>query len=294
MRAPIIYNPASGGGQAERAARVAAEVWTSAGWEVPLTPTQGPGDATRLAATLAPDADLVVACGGDGTLSEVVNGLVGTSPAVGLLPAGTGNDFARTVGLSRDPREAAQQLLHGAPQPIDLLAVGDTGRVALNVLGVGFDAAVARRMNAQMRFSGGGFAYLSAVMLELAHLRPTRVRLRVDEREWEGDALLVAVANAQSYGAGMRIAPAASISDGLLDVVIVRHMPRLRFLRCLPRVFRGTHTALPEVEVWQGREVHVDTEVPQPVLIDGDLWGTTPLIVKVLSAAHQLWLPVQR
>jgi len=195
------------------------------------------------------------------------------------------------VGLSRDPLEAAQQLLHGAPQPVDLLAVGESGHVAINVLGVGFDAAVARRMNAQTRSTGGVLAYLSAVMLELVHLQPTPVRLRVDEQDWAGEALLVAVANAQSYGAGMRIAPAASVSDGLLDVVIVRHMPRLRFLRCLPRVFRGTHTALAEVEVWQGRKVRLETDTPQPVLVDGDLHGETPLSVKVLPEAIRMWLP---
>ena len=92
----------------------------------------------------------------------------------------------------------------------------------------------------------------------------------------------------------MRIAPAASVSDGLLDVVIVRHMPRLRFLRCLPRVFRGTHTSLPEVEVWQGREVHIETEAPQPILVDGDLQGDTPLAVRVLPGAVNLRLPPHR
>ena len=291
MRVQVIYNPVSGKGRAERAARAAAEVWTTAGWEAPLTPTKCAGDATALAARLAPEADLVVACGGDGTLSEVVNGLVGTDTPVGLIPAGTGNDFGRTVGLSRDPREAARQLLSGAPQPVDLLAVGESGHVAINVLGVGFDAAVARRMNAQTRSTGGVLAYPSAVLLELAHLRPTRVRLRVDEQDWEGEALLVAVANAQSYGAGMRIAPAASISDGLLDVVIVRHMPRLRFLRCLPRVFCGTHPALPEVEIWQGRGVRIETDEPLPVLVDGDLHGETPLAVRVLPGAIRMWLP---
>lgn len=291
MRVQIIYNPRSGCGQAERAALAAAQVWTAAGWEVALTPTARAGDATLLAARLATEADLIVACGGDGTLSEVINGLLGADTPVGLIPAGTGNDFGRTVGLSRDPRQAARQLLNGAAQPIDLLMVGGDNRVAINVLGVGFDAAVAKRMNTQTRSTGGARAYLSAVVLELAHLRPTRVHLRVDDREWEGEALLVAVANAQSYGAGMRIAPAASISDGLLDVVLVRHMPRLRFLRCLPRVFRGTHTALPEVEIWQGREVRIETDEPRPVLVDGDLQGETPLAVRVLPGALRMWLP---
>jgi len=249
MRVRMIHNPAAGSGRAERVARAAAEVWTAAGWEVRLSPTRCAGHAAQLAAELAGEADLVVACGGDGTLSEVASGLFGTDTPPGLIPAGTGNDFGRRGGLSRDPREAARQLLAGAPQPVDLLAVGENRQVAINVLGVGFDAAVARRMNAQTRSTGGVLAYLSAVMLELAHLRPTRLRLRVGDREWEGEALLVAVANARSYGAGMRIAPAASITDGLLDIVIVRDMSRLRFLTCLPRVFCGTNTTLRGADV---------------------------------------------
>jgi YegS/Rv2252/BmrU family lipid kinase len=289
MRVTIIANPKAGHGRTAGAAQQAASVFADAGWTTTIAFTTAAGAACALAREAAAEADLVLACGGDGTLSEVINGLLDTGTPGGLIPAGTGNDFARTIGLPHDPQQAARQLLEGSPQPVDLLEVVGGDRVAINVIGVGFDAAVARRMNEQTR--GGILAYLSAVMWELTTLRPTKVRLRVDDREWEGEALLVAVANAQSYGAGMRIAPQASIRDGLLDVVLVRRMSRLRFLRCLPQVFRGAHTCLPEVEIWRGREVRIETDPPGPVLVDGDLHGETPLAVRVLPERLPFWLP---
>jgi diacylglycerol kinase (ATP) len=291
MRVTIIANPKAGRGSTARAAEQAASVFEASGWTTTVVLTTGPGAASALAREAAAEADLVIACGGDGTLSEVINGLVGTDTPVSLIPSGSGNDFARTIGLSPRPRQAARQLLAGRPQRVDLLEVVGEDRVAINVIGVGFDSAVARRMNAQTRAGGGVAAYLWAVMLELKGLRPTQVSLRVDGQEWAGEALLVAVANAQSYGAGMRIAPQASIRDGLLDVVLVGHMPPLRFLRCLPQVFRGSHTCLAEVQVWQGREVYIETHPPGPVLVDGDLHGRTPLAVRVLPERLLFWLP---
>lgn len=290
MRVTVIVNPKAGRRRALRAAEEVAALLRGAGWDTDILHTKESGHATTLAREAATQSDLILACGGDGTLSEVVNGLLETDIPAGLIPAGTGNDFARTIGMSPQPAQAAQQILGGGPVPVDLLEVGETGIVALNIIGAGFDAAVARRMNAQTR-NAGFLAYLSAVLLELADLRPTELRLRIDGAEWQGRALLVAVANAQSYGAGMRIAPQASITDGLLDVVLVREMSRLHFLRSLPLVFRGAHLSHSHVQVWQGREVHIETAEPAPVLVDGDLRAHTPLTVRVLPGRARLWLP---
>jgi len=291
MRVRIIANPKSGQGRGLAAAATVAEVLQAAGWQAEVLPTAAPDDAARLAREAAADADLIVACGGDGTLSEVVNGLQGMDLPVGFIPAGTGNDFAYTVGLSRDPATAARQLLAGRAQPVDLLAVGDGSRVAINVIGAGFDAAVAARMNRGTRAAGRTFAYLSAVLMELVRRPIAPVVLRIDDEKWAGEALLVAIANAQSYGAGMRIAPQASITDGLLDVVLVQPMGRLQFLGNLPRVYKGTHLQLPQVRHWQAREVTVTSEQALPVMIDGDLRAQTPLSVRVLPGAVKLWLP---
>lgn len=290
MRVRIIANPKSGRGRGPSAAATAAAVLQDAGWQAEIVPTAVPDEASRLAREAA-DCDLVVACGGDGTLSEVINGLRGTGVPVGFIPAGTGNDFALTVGLSQDPAQAARQLLAGEPRPVDLMAVGDAGRVAINIIGVGFDAAVAARMNRSTRAAGRTFAYLSAIVMELARLPRARVMLRIDGQEWRGEALLIALANAQSYGAGMRIAPQACVDDGLMDVVLVQPMGRVEFLRKLPHVYCGTHLQFPQVICWQAREVTIEGEAPLPVMVDGDLRTQTPLHVRILPGALRMWLP---
>jgi diacylglycerol kinase (ATP) len=291
MRVQIICNPKAGRGQALAAATAAAAVLQEAGWTVGLAPTSARGEAGGMARAAAETADLIIACGGDGTLSEVVNGLRGREIPIGFIPAGTGNDFAATTGLSRDPAQAARQILAGRPRPVDLLDWPDRNVAAVNVIGIGFDAAVAARMNRSTRRAGGACAYLSAIVMELARLPRVRVSVRVDGEAWEGEALLIALANAQSYGCGMRIAPQARVDDGLMDVVLVEPMGRLRFLSKLPLVFRGTHLALPEVHCWQAREIAIDSDGRLPVMVDGDLLSETPLRVQVAPGALRMWLP---
>jgi YegS/Rv2252/BmrU family lipid kinase len=292
MRVAMVVNPRSGRNSGLAVAKAAEGVLTAGGWQVARLVTEAPGQAAHLASQAAAEGhDIVFACGGDGTLSEVVQGMLGTGVPAGLIPAGSGNDFARTTGLSRRADVAAQQALHGAAEEIDLLEV-DGGRLwGLNVIGVGFDAQVAARINRRLRVTAGATAYVTAVVQELAYYRPLEVRVRCGRHTWEGRALLVAIANAQCYGAGMRIAPHADIMDGLLDVVLVEHLSRLAFVRAFPRVFRGTHEGHPAVRMWQATDCSVETEHPQPVLIDGDIRTQTPLQVRLAPRKARFWMP---
>lgn len=292
MRITLIVNPIAGLRRGLRAAAQALPVLTAAGLDVDVCQTSGPGEMERLAreaAAAKPDA--VVVCGGDGSLSQAVRGLLDTGVPLGLIPAGTGNDFARAVGISRVPRLAATQLLGGGPTPVDLLETDDGAVLALNVMGMGFDARVCERINRRPRIVSGKLAYLPAVARELIAYRPLEVRLRVDDRRWEGPILLLAVANARSYGAGMMISPRSHIDDGLLDVIVVQAVSRVEFVRSFPRVFRGAHLGHPAVVALRGREVEVLTAEPCPVLSDGDLATVTPLRVHVLPRRSLLWLP---
>ena len=292
MRVLLIVNPAAGRRSRRDVAGEAAAAFWSGGWEVGQRETTGP-EATRALARegAAEGFDAVFACGGDGTLSEVVGGLLDTGVPAGIIPAGTGNDFARTLGVPLDPAAAAESYLCGRAGPLDLLCV-DGGRLwAINVMGVGFDARAARRVNARSRVTGGSLAYLTGVAAELAANRPTVVRVTVDGERWEGPVLLVAVANARSYGAGMMIAPQAEIDDGLLDLVVVEHLSRTAFAVNFPRVMRGTHLSLPIVHIWRASKVIIETNEPSPVLIDGDLKGETPLTVEVAPGRGRIWRP---
>ncbi len=292
MRLALLVNPCAGRNRGLAAAQVAEAVFREAGWRVSRSVTQGPGDAVRLAreaAAAAPDA--VFACGGDGTVSQALTGLLDTGLPLGIIPAGTGNDFCRALGLPRDPALAARRALTGRPRPIDLLEINGGEHWSFNVTGTGFDAAVAARINRRRRLTGGLTAYLAAVLQELAHYRPVEVRLSIDGQPWEGRALLVALANAQAYGAGMRIAPQARIDDGYMDVVVVGRLTRAQFLWNLPRVFHGTHLTHPAVHHWRAREATVETSDPHPALVDGDVQTTTPLHVRVAPAKALLWVP---
>ncbi len=292
MRIALITNPKAGRNSGVTAAARAADEFENAGWETVTRLTTGPGDATRLAREAADEGfDAVFACGGDGTLSQALTGLLDTGVPGGMIPAGTGNDFARTIDLSRDPATAARQLIEGHAKDIDLLQINDGALWSVNVVGVGFDAAVAERINRRRRLTGGLLAYLTAVAHELVSYRPTQMYLRVDEQQWEGKALLLAVANARSYGAGMKIAPTAEIDDGLLDVVLVEHMSRMEFIRTFPRVLRGTHIAHRAVRTWKGKEIRIETPEPSPVLVDGDVQGETPVHVCVSPGRARLWMP---
>ncbi len=292
MKVALIANPRSGRHRGERAAADAHEVLSGAGWETETKLTRCAGDAENLAREAAGEGfDAIFACGGDGSVSEVVHGLRGTETIAGVIPAGTGNDFARTLGLNLNPRDAARQLIDGRAAHIDVLDVNDGAYSSVNVMGLGLDARVADRINRRVRLIGGRCAYLIALTQEFAHYRSTRVSLKADGAEWEGEVMLLAIANAISYGAGMRISPLSLIDDGLLDVIAVEHISRLEFIRQFPKVFKGTHMSLPVVRHWSARRVQIATPEPCPVLLDGDVKCHTPLDIRVLEGTVRFWLP---
>ena len=227
--------------------------------------------------------DLVVVCGGDGTLNGVVNGLAGSRVALGLVPLGTGNDFARAIGVPLDPEKAIRQIAAGDSRKVDL-GVRD-GRRFINVAGCGFDAEVARCVNAGLGRLNGAAAYVTAVVRTLWTFRPGRFRVSVDGSVFDGPAMLCAVANGIGYGGGMRVAPRARYDDGLLDVCIVGACGRAEFLSAFPRVFRGAHLNHPKVSYLRGCTVRIECDPPQPVLIDGELDTMTPARFEVLPNA---------
>ncbi len=224
-----------------------------------------------------------------GTLCEVVNGLVGTDATLGVLPLGTGNDFARAVGLAGDIDLAARTLLHGEERLVDLGLVD--GRYFINIAGCGLDAAVAARVNRGFRWLRGTSAYVAAVLQTLATYRAAPIRLTIDGKTVQMRAMLCCIANTESYGGGMRIAPDARIDDGLLNVCVLREAGIIEFLRAFPKVFHGTHVSHPKFWTGTAKDVVVESDRPLPVLIDGDVSHTTPLHVTVAPGALRVMLP---
>lgn len=290
VRVTVIVNPRSGrtGGSATaaRASRI-----LGAFWDVETVETTGPGDAGHLAREAARrGAELVMACGGDGTLSQCVSGLLGTGVPCGCIPCGTGNDFARCAGVPARPEAAAEFALRGSARPVDLLALNGNERFCLNAAGCGLDAEIASRMNRRRRVLGGTAAYLPGIVSGILSFRPVSGKLTLDTGEVAGDWTLVAFANAKSYGAGIRIAPAAEFDDGLMDVVAVSGLSRLELLRRLPLLLGGRHTGHPAVRCWKVKRAEFETTPSAPVAVDGDVVCRTPVRFEVLPSAALVWL----
>jgi diacylglycerol kinase (ATP) len=276
------------------------------GVEARLLETREPGHAERLAAAAADlGHDRVVAVGGDGTIHEVVNGLMaagagpdGGRPALGIVPGGSGNDVARSLNLPMAPLEALAVALGGITQPLDLGVAAQDGviRYFAAAGGTGFDAEVAYTMAAKTaRWQRGRAGYFLATLNELRRYRNRELRLRLatDEgaRAVEGRFLFVAFANGPYYGGGMRICPDASTADGLLDVCLVGDISRLGAMRELPGIYRAAHVNHPLVEIVRVRELSIEGQAGTRVHLDGEPFGELPGQISVRQAAVDVAVP---
>ena len=291
-RAFVIVNPAAGGGRTGRLWPALRGDLHRLGLVFESVLTTAPGDATALARCAAGD-DLVVAVGGDGTLNEVLNGLVDPSrpPRVlaGIL-TGRGRDGCRNLGIAADPRLAARRVLDGRERLVDVGVArwrGGGHRYFVAAAGAGFDAAVARR--AATRPGSGTVPYLLAVMDGLRTHRSVAVDITVDGgAPWRGLVTAAVVANGSHYGGGMRIAPGADPADGFLDLVVLGALGRMELLRWLPALYRGTHLRHPHVWAARARHVTLDALTVLPTHVDGEPTADTPVAVSVCAGALRL------
>lgn len=260
--------------------------------------TSRPGDAERVAGTAARGGhDRVIAIGGDGTVQEVINGLIdgGTPPSLGVVPLGSGNDLARSLGLPRDEAEAWRLAVGNHTVALDAARARNgegTERWFASAGGIGFDAQVAAAMVSRGRWQLGRLGYLMTTLAELRRFSNRRVELRIDGRPTTHDALLVAIANGAFYGGGMRIAPSARPDDGILDVCVVGDISRLTAIRQLPNLYRGTHVDHPQVSMHAGRAIEVDGDRGTRIHLDGEPFGSLPLRVSIVPAALEVAAPL--
>ena len=196
---------------------------------------------------------------------HALTAIAGSDVVVGIVPLGTGNDFARALGLPTDI-EAAVEAALGEPTSIDVISTDD-GRLAASVVTGGFSGRVNARAN-DLRFAPGQVRYVAATALELAQLAPVELKLRIDDANHELESSLFAVANSCYFGGGMAICPDADPADGLLDVTVVGPVSRLELTKVLPRVFSGSHIDHPAVTVFRGAEVAIAT--PAALWADGE------------------------
>jgi diacylglycerol kinase (ATP) len=282
----VIVNPTAGGGHAAQLLPWLRERLATRP-EVRLVVTQARGDGERMAAAAADDGhDRVVAVGGDGTVQEVVNGLVLGDARIGLgiLPVGSGNDLARSIPVPRDPAAAWAIAVGDRLRTVDLaLATGADGRSRwfASAGGIGFDAQVAAAMASRAGWQRGQAGYLLTTLVELRRFTNRRIELTIDGVTTSRSVLFVAMANGEYYGGGMRVAPGAVVDDGVLDLCIVGDVSRATALQQLVNLYRGTHVRHPQVEQARGRLIEVTGDAATLVHLDGEPFGHLPLRVEL-------------
>jgi len=257
-------------------------------------------ESARAAVKTKPDALVVV--GGDGIVNLGTNLVAGTKVPLGIIPSGTGNDMARVLNIPHDNTEAAIKVLTDAlqngPRTIDAARISyiddATGKPAqrwfLCALSAGFDAIVNERAN-NMRNPKGPSRYIIALMIELTKLRPIQYKITLDSRVIETAGALVSIGNGVSLGGGMKITPDAKVDDGLLDVLIVKPLGRVAFMRIFPRVFKGEHTTDPRVSIQRAKHIRIEAE-NMVAYGDGERIGPLPIDVEVVPGAVRVLAPL--
>ncbi|MBO3752339.1 YegS/Rv2252/BmrU family lipid kinase [Streptosporangiaceae bacterium NEAU-GS5] len=279
----LLVNPAARGGRSLRALDPVVRRLQDAGRTVSVIVGTSASDAlTRACTAVAEGPGALVAFGGDGLVHLAVQAVAGTDVPLGIIPAGTGNDIAHAFGVpGRDLVAAADVVARGKPRAVDAAKINDewfAGAVAC-----GFDSRVNERANA-MTWPAGMARYILATALELRSFTPIPFRITLDDQVIEREAMLVAIANVPSYGAGMKVCPSARTDDGLLDVLILDAIPKGRFVRLFPSVYRGTHVGHEGVSIVKSASVTV--EAPDVIAYaDGERIGPAPFTCVVEPGA---------
>ena len=289
----LIANPISGKGKSKVIAEKAHQQLSSNGRRGKLTLTTQRGDAHRLAQeAIQNGCRWLIACGGDGTIHEVVNAIAARPEVtLGLIPCGRGNDFAKALGIPKNPDQAIQVLLSGRPFQVDVGRIGDF--YFDTIVTCGYDAEVSRRATeANVPFSGTATYVYTAITTLFSYNTPA-ARIEGDFGVYEGNILLAATGITPHYGGGFKIVPDAVVNDGLLDVCIIEPVSRLTVLRMLIKLFWGGHTSHPAVSIQRTKSLTIQTDPPTLLYADGEKVGYTPATVELVERGLTVLVPAE-
>ena len=308
----VIVNPKSASGATrDNWSSIASDLRTHFGpFQVAFT--KGPGDGVELARRSAAEGRrFIIACGGDGTINEIANGILtsGTDCELGIFPSGTGGDFRRTLGIPTELREAARSLREGSTRHIDVGRITyrnhsgeDESRYFLNVSSFGLAASIIGRVKGSTSLNWlpldnvrGRASFALSTLQEVVGLGTTKVRVKIDDDD-ETSLMTVnfCVANARYFGGGMMIAPEAKVADGFLDVINIGDIKTAKILLRAYTLYRGTHLALPEVKDRRAKHIEArpfDNGDEVHIEVDGELLGMLPAVYEVVPGALKVRVP---
>jgi len=296
----LIVNPAAGGGRAQRVAPGVERALQGYGVKFRRVDTRDLEHARTLACEAAGAGETAVALSGDGMIGAIADALRAVPGAVlGVLPGGRGNDLARVLGIPEDPELACATIAHGVPRAMDMGEVGPVGsdgagRAFVGIASAGFDSDANRIANEAPSLLGGG-VYAYGALRALLSWRAARFEVELDPpgERYSFTGYTVALANSKAYGGGMLQAPDALLDDGLIDVVAIGRVGKLRFLAHLPKVFKGAHVELPNVRVFRAAEVEISADRPFVMYADGDPIGELPVRVRAVPGAVNVLVPAE-
>lgn len=289
MSMAIIANPLAGRGRGKQTAERVKQLLTERSIDFEMMYTKYHRHGIELAHEASSKHELVVALGGDGTIGEVLEGIWETSSTLGIIPGGTGNDYARGLGIPRNLEEALQVLLDKNTVSLDVGVEKD--KVFGVLASIGFPAHVIQHVNNNRNgIFKGSLAILAGLVSTLRSLQSYPIKISIDGMVMEKNVVGVFLMNMPYGGGGLKFAPQARFNDGHFSIVIVEEVGKLDLALTLPKVYFGKHTSHPDVTILTGQEVEIESE-PLVRMFDGDMCGTTPLKAKIIPHAAQVVVP---
>ncbi|MFX0113373.1 MAG: diacylglycerol/lipid kinase family protein [Candidatus Hodarchaeota archaeon] len=290
MKALVVVNPVAGGGRSKSYLPLIKKTLAKIGIDTAYEQTAKSLDARDIAKRAAATAnyDMIIAAGGDGTVNEVANGLIGSDIPLGCLPSGTGNDITSSFGVPMDTVAACLLLARGKRRKMDMgrIISKRRERFFLGVSGIGFDAEVTKVANETgKRYMTGTLPYLVSVFRVLRKFTP--IGFKIDSKEFtaEFEGMMVPVGNGPMYGGHMKIVPSACLDDGMFDLLIAGKMPRFHLIRLLSQVYEGRHVEDRAVAVRKTSQFDISADRPTLVMADGEIIGHLPVRFETIPNA---------
>lgn len=292
MKHLFIINPVAGKGQTMNYKSQIAEIFKNRNDEYFIEVTKEKGHATEIVKSYTSKDDFrVYSVGGDGTLNEVLNGLINTNSSLAVIPSGTGNDFARTLLKDIDLKNILIDTIDGSEKYIDVAKANE--RFYINISSVGFDSEVVynARLFKSKKFIPNHLSYIFSLFYTPFRFKSLDMKIKIDDLEFEQKNMLLAASNGKCYGGGIYITPDASIEDGLLDICMIKHTKLFKLLRFLPKAIKGNHGCAEEVQFFKAKQVSVESDRSFTLNADGELERLNKVTFEIIPNKVKIIVP---
>lgn len=287
-KALIVLNPVAGKGNGLKSKEFIVEEFNKSDIEFDIVESSYEGEIEIIASKVDTDKYTeIILVGGDGTLVEAINGLKGKDIMLGIIPVGSGNDFARNLDEKITIEKSIEIIINGEYVVSDIGLVND--KYFVNVTGFGIVSDILVNMVKIKKFFGGSLAYLASTIYTLFSYKSKIAKIHINNEVFERDIMLAVVSNGKYFGGGMKISPDAKIDDGEFELVIVNKLSIPKFLWLFKRVYNGTHIEVKEVEVFKSNSFYIESDEKFVINVDGNLYGSTPVNIRMVNEKFKIF-----